>query len=277
MIEVQALDQILCIDGYESLPFTVNREPATFAVQTSRVALLYERLLSYAPDMESRIGCIKEVAESSVSLEGHIEVLEEKGIPGWIEDGTSHLKWPKGSDFYFDGLNVPYNHQNEWALGVLKLQERLEPDQTFVTAAKDILSYFYSKIIHPEDGVLPEDGRWPYWWGTAAEGWAATDLISTNMPSYAGDTGDAWISFRSIDSFAMLEWSAYLDQENQEKLVNSVAELIEHGQLLPQVTRGLPSNERDLDFETSTVGVFGRASSPAEIPEIVWVHALLKH
>jgi len=277
MIEVQALDQILCIDGYESLPFTVNREPATFAVQTSRVALLYERLLSYAPDMESRIGCIKEVAESSVSLEGHIEVLEEKGIPGWIEDGTSHLKWPKGSDFYFDGLNVPYNHQNEWALGVLKLQDRFEPDPTFVTAAKDILSYFYSKIIHPEDGVLPEDGRWPYWWGTAAEGWAATDLISTNMPSYAGDTGDAWISFRSIDSFAMLEWSAYLDQENQEKLVNSVAELIEHGQLLPQVTRGLPSNERDLDFETSTVGVFGRASSPAEIPEIVWVHALLKH
>ncbi len=97
------------------------------------------------------------------------------------------------------------------------------------------------------------------------------------MPAYAGDTGDAWISFRSIDSFAMLEWSAFLDQENQEKLVNSVAKLIEHGQLLPQVTRGLPPNERDLNFETSTVGVFGRASSPAEIPEVVWIHALLKH
>ena len=104
-----------------------------------------------------------------------------------------------------------------------------------------------------------------------------TDLISTNMPDYEGDTGEAWISFRSIDSFAMLEWSTHLDQEDQEKLVNSVVELIEHGQLLPQVARELPSNERDLDFEASTVGVFGRASSPSEIPEVIWIHTLLKH
>ena len=277
VLETQALNQILCIDGYESLPFTINREPATFAVQTSRVALLYERLVSYVPNIENSIDCIKEVAESSSTLENHIEVVADEEIPGWLKAGTSYLKWPKGSAFYFDGLNVPYNHQNEWALGVLKLQERFQIDSDTVTAAEEILSYFHSQIIESEGGGLPEDGRWPYWWGTASDGWAETTEISINMPTYAGDTGDAWISFRSIDSFAMLEWSDSLDQSAREKLVTSLIRLIESGQVLPQVARGLPPSERGINFDEEAIGVFGRASSPAEIPETVWIQALAHH
>ena len=276
-LEIQALNQILCIDGYESLPFTINREPATFAVQTSRIALLYERLVNYVPNIENSIGCIKEVAESSSTLENHIEVIAEEEIPGWLQAGTSYLKWPKDSAFYFDGLNVPYNHQNEWALGILKLQERFQIDSDTVTAAEEILSYFYLQIIKPEGGGLPKDGRWPYWWGTASDGWEETTEISTNMPTYTGDTGDAWISFRSIDSFAMLEWSDSLGQGAQENLVTSLIRLIESGQILPQVARDLPSSKRGINFDKAAIGVFGRASSPAEIPETVWIQALAHH
>ena len=277
VLEIQALNQVLCIDGYESRPFTVNREPTTFAVQTSRIALLYERLINYVPSIENSVDCIKDVAESSATLENHIEVIAEEEIPGWLEAGTSYLKWPKGSAFYFDGLNVPYNHQNEWALGVLKLQDRFQINPDTVTAAEEILAYFHSQIVEPEGGKLPEDGRWPYWWGTASDGWTETAEISTNMPTYTGDTGDAWISFRSIDSFAMLEWSDFLDQGAKEKLVISLTQLIESGQVLPQVARDLPLSERGINFDETTIGVFGRASSPAEIPETVWIQAIAHH
>lgn len=32
-----------------------------------------------------------------------------------MKPGNAHLRWPYGSAFYFDGLAVPYKHQNEWA------------------------------------------------------------------------------------------------------------------------------------------------------------------
>ena len=97
------------------------------------------------------------------------------------------------------------------------------------------------------------------------------------MPTYTGDTGDAWISFRSIDSFAMLEWSDSLGQGAQENLVTSLIRLIESGQILPQVARDLPSSKRGINFDKAAIGVFGRASSPAEIPETVWIQALAHH
>ena len=72
----------------------------------------------------------------------------------------------------------------------------------------------------------------------------------------------------------MLEWSDFLDQGAKEKLVISLTQLIESGQVLPQVARDLPLSERGINFDETTIGVFGRASSPAEIPETVWIQAI---
>ena len=273
-MEVRMLNEVICRDGYESLPFTVNREPATFAVQTSRIALLYGRVVDYRPILAEELRCMESVARSSAGLEGHIEELTDEGIVGWINPNVHYLKWPKGSAFPFDGLNVAYNHQNEWALGVLDSAWRFDLNEEVLVAAKAILSYFYTSVLIPEGGGFPTNGRWPYWWGTAREGWSATDEVSVNMPTYAGDYGDAWISFRTIDATAMIEWAKYLEEDASVVLLESLSGLIESGQVLPQLAGKMDLVNRELLVEPPVLGRFGRASSPAEFPEAIWAHVL---
>src|SRR5690606_7033645 len=100
-----------------SRAFTVDRSPALFAVQTSRLLLVYERYRDLVPNART-LPAVEAVAAASIALAGHEEVIDRGGIPGWIDAGAVFLRWPRGGKFPYDGVNVPFNHQNEWALGV---------------------------------------------------------------------------------------------------------------------------------------------------------------
>ena len=106
-------------EGFLTKAFTVDRSPNLFAVQTSRLLLLlnrYHRLSNNDSIDPYHLKLFKSVA----TLAGHIDILAiSDGEQHGLDKGSFYLKWPKGSAFPFDGLNVPYNHQNEWAYSVL--------------------------------------------------------------------------------------------------------------------------------------------------------------
>ena len=119
-IEFSLLDRVVATDGFQSWCFTVDRSPALSRCRP-RVLALYSRFreeVAGAP----RLPAVERVGLSSATLEDHEEVLETEVMPGWTSPGQAYLMWPRGSQFPYDGLNVPFNHQNEWALGVLRTQ-----------------------------------------------------------------------------------------------------------------------------------------------------------
>lgn len=272
-IEMELLETILDQSGMASRAFTVDRSPSVFAVQTSRLALLYDGYLEYYPAVGRYNPTAIEISRDSVSLVGHMEVLTDAAIPSWSEEGQSHLMWPKGSAFMFDGLNVPFNHQNEWALSIVRSNQNLISDATW-DAAEDILGFFYDQILVPEREVFPDGGVWPYWWGTAWDGWAAEDEVSLNTPTYAGDRGDSWISFRTIDAEAMVEWSDHLAATAGGQLLDNIAGMVQDGVVLPYIAAALVEHGVLPAISESTFGRFGRAGSPSELPAMVWAHVL---
>ena len=116
-LELRVLDRLVGEVGFETRGFTIDRSPALFAVQTSRVGILYSRYLELS-ERPVDLPHLRAVAARSVELDGHEESIDRSGIPGWVDPGVAFLTWRRGDKFPFDGANVPYNHQNEWALGV---------------------------------------------------------------------------------------------------------------------------------------------------------------
>lgn len=271
-IELDLLDHIVATEGFESWCFTVDRSPALFAVQTSRLALLHHRYRAELADA-APLPAIAEVAAASPRLAEHEEVVADDGMPGWLDPGTAYLRWPRGSEFSFDGINVPFNHQNEWALGVLVTGDAETPAWA-TAAATEILAFFYDHVLAPHGGQFPPDGSWPYWWGVAWDGWTADRDLSVNRPSYDGDHGPAWITFRSIDAAAQIEWSSTLPADEARLLRTSAAQLVTKGMLLPQVAGPLTDHGVAVALDRDVVGTYGRATTPSELPDLVWAHVL---
>lgn len=207
-IEISLLLLILKSDErFLTKAFTVDRSPTLFAVQTSRLLLLlnrYHRLSNVDNIDPFHLELFKSVA----TLSGHIDVLAvSDGNEHGLANDAYYLKWPKGSSFPFDGLNVPYNHQNEWAYSILdslsigQLAQELD-DVEPVEASFSIIDKFVKDNI--STGIFPSSGEWPYWWGRAYEGWTDQDGISANIPSYNGDRSMAFISFKSIDVLSLM-------------------------------------------------------------------------
>ena len=272
-IEMELLETVLGAKGIETLAFTVDRSPARFAVQTSRLASLYQHYLELFPASRSEFPALDRIVRDSTGLADHIEVVNQLGVDGWLPEGQAHLMWPEGSAFPFDGLNVPFNHQNEWAHATLGTRHAEIPVATR-QIAEDVLGFFYDQILVPEGGVFPNVGVWPYWWGQAWEGWEVGDGISQNTTSYPGDRGNAWITFRTIDAEAMVEWSRYLDDGAAQTLLMDIAEMVRDGVVLPQVTSGLVEVGVLPELAASTYGRFGRVADPSRFPSVVWVHVL---
>lgn len=272
-IEMELLETVLSAEGMASKAFTVDRSQALFAVQTSRLAVLFQRYLEVFPASGRFFPELTQLSHASFNLDGHIEVIDEGGVAGWLPAGQAQLMWPKESAFPFDGLNVPFNHQNEWALAILEANQDWVPASS-LEAANEILNFFYGQTLLPEGGVFPGEGIWPYWWGTAWDGWNAEDDVSINMPSYVGDHGNSWITFRSIDTEAMVAWSDHLDGTAGGQLLDSVVAMVWNGDVLPQIAAALVEHGVLPAISDSAFGRFGRASSPSEFPAMVWAHVL---
>jgi len=277
-LEIFLLNQLLNTEyEFRTRAFTVGREPALFAVQTSRLLLLFNRYMRLFPD-GLQLSSLPQLRRSVLSLQGHIEVLATAG-EGSIEPepGRSYLHWPKGSAFYFDGLNVPYNHQNEWAYAVFDTLKDAPPtnetERNALAAATDIVTQFFSAIA--SQGEMPASGMWPYWWGQARAGWTAEQGVSRNRPEYAGDNLTAWISFRSIDAMTVLAAGTHLQSAREEKLRNSIATLVHAGLLFPFVAAGFDAQERLPLPNRAPALAYARMTAPSDLQSAVYAYYTL--
>ncbi|MCG6121922.1 MAG: hypothetical protein MEP57_04345 [Microvirga sp.] len=257
---------------YATQAFTVDRSPALFAVQTSRLLLLMDRYVTEIA-RGARSPAHEDVRRAVHCLDGHIEVLARGGEPArWMSRGAAHLRWPKGSQFSFDGLAVPFNHQNEWAYAVLRTGS-VEACPQARAAAVEILDHFATRIAPM--GALPGNGVWDYWWGVAHDGWSEEDGVSTNRPSYPGDKIRAWISFRTIDAMALLAGADHLPYPTAENALVAVRSLTEKGLLYPFASYELARRGEAVRLERDVALTYARISAPWEMQSAVWAYRSL--
>lgn len=256
-------------ERYRTRAFSVDRSEALFAVQTSRLLLLLQRYLQeVSPDDAAITKTYRKVKTSVHCLIDHIDQISlTPQPPGWLKTDTPYLAWPKGSAFYFDGLNVPYNHQNEWAYSVLSTEP--DPDcPSAVQSAQKILQSFLTR--ESSIGSFPLNGTWDYWWGQAYMGWTKAENISDNMPSYPGDHIKAWISFRSIDVMSALASLDALPRWTQENLISSAQALLRDGHVYPFVNQALVQKGHQPIVNPVDALKYSRAGASWELQNTAW-------
>lgn len=271
-LEIALIDRHQAAGRYRTRAFTVDRSQALFAVQTARLLLLFQRYRSEVPGALP-LASFDSLKRDVLTLKDHIEVLARQGeTEQWLAPGRAHLRWPKGSKFYFDGLAVPFNHQNEWAYAVA---ENADPvaDAAPLAAARDIVQHFVDRIA--PGGQLPATGVWDYWWGRAHDGWTSSDKVSDNKPEYPGDKGKAWISFRTIDAMALLSVSRQADPAVHAKALESAAALTSKGLLYPLANQALVPHTGRIHLQPEVANEYARLTSPWELANVVWSLARL--
>ena len=263
------MHQLNSKDGLQCRTFSVDRSLAIFAVQSSRFAMFLHRYLNLFPDrnMEKEY---KKLQQQVLTLHQHMEVLE-KGISKivtdkWNKSDAYYLKWPKGNSFYFDGLNVPYNHQNEWATFILETTK----NKKYVGIASSIINLFIDNI-ETEKHTLPMNAIWPYWWGKAWDGWSKTEQISEQKKEYSGDKGNGWISFRSIDAISILALAlAEATNPQYHKNVIQISKFVQNGKLYPFVSTKLHQHNILPALKKEVISDYIRFTSPWELDNCVW-------
>lgn len=275
-MELKIIDDIWGLGRYKTRAFSIDRSPELFAVQTSRLLLLMQRYLDEV-DQPIVLRSYRDVKKTVYSLKDHIEVLAYSGeSERWIEPGKPHLRWPKGSKFYYDGTPVPFNHQNEWAYSIIStFDKRTDLPETKLDDALDIIDFFINRIT--KKGEFPRNGEWDYWWGTARDGWAAEDGISINTPEYVGDKIKAWISFRSIDAMSTLSASEYFEPEVRTRSIHSISSLVSRGLLYPFVGYELVRRGEPITLTKNVALQYIRFSSPWEIQNAAWAQLYFSH
>lgn len=270
-LEMRSLDDLLDQHmGFHSKGFTHDRSPALFAVQTSRLLLLFDRYLEELPNAPP-LKNTEDLRELVLNLDGHIEQLAHEGEETvWMKEGTAHLRWPKCSAFYFDGMPVPYNHQNEWAYSLFNAARvRGQPhDSPKLDDQRRIIGFFMERL--GKDGGFPEINGWYYWYGHAFEGWSENDERSCNTPRYSGDKGLAWISFRTIDFMSVLSALDFISGLDRRRIRDSAFKTVKRGEVYPFASRSLLALGVVPQIEIPALQRYLRATSPWEISNTPW-------
>lgn len=275
-LEIRLLDDLLMeSSALSSRAFTKDRVPAIFAVQSSRFLLLFDRYRRIFPDA-SRLITHERLRKRVLTLDQHIEKLSSSGeAKRWAEPGTRHLRWPKGSAFFFDGMPVPYNHQNEWAYAVFESSRQTNTPTTSreLEPQREMIRHFLRHLS--PDGGFPEVGGWHYWWGHAFDGYSSKAGLSTNKPEYPGDKSLAWVSFRTIDLMSVLSSMDFLPGVDRQRLLASAQTRIETGDVYPFAARSMHEANAHPGLMSSVAFIYARSGAPWELSNQPWALVML--
>ncbi|MET0526017.1 MAG: hypothetical protein ABWZ91_14525 [Nocardioides sp.] len=265
--EVVIADRQWRAGRYASRAFTVDRSRGLFAVQTSRLLLLMERYADELADPAILPGHAQ-LRVAVRDLADHVEVMAVGGQDAWWwPPEVPYLEWPKGTAVSFDGVNVPYNHQNEWAYAV----DRADAGPLARRHARAVVSQFLRRIA--PGGRLPLAGTWDYSWGRTYEGWTESEGVSRNKPEYDGDRITSGLSFRSIDAMSALALAPALDPTIRAHVQSSAATLVEEGKLYPFVGYELLRAGTEVELQQDVVRRYLRVSSPWELQNAAWAYS----
>jgi hypothetical protein len=170
------------------------------------------------------------------------------------------LGYRRGSDFWADGANVPYNYTSGYVDGLLGAGPG---DAATVALALELME----PLLRGEDIATVDS--WPYWWARGREGWSASESISLNTPDYAGFVGVAHITYRSMDAAAVLRLRDAQVGSVPNEVVANLARLVAGGQLLPWVQERLPDTMKQPLAERVAYR-YARSAAPWEFQSQVW-------
>ena len=244
--------------GYVSRRYSRNRVPLLFALHLGRIAhvLNSARELGFCPTACD--GALSGLHTELAALQQTVEMpLVE------IQAGQSFQTFAlrRGSAFWADGANAPYNYLSGSALGVLA---STTPTDAQVRRATDLML-----PLQVLESTATAD-IWHYWWGHGYSGWTATDQISTNTPGYVGQTSWAHIAYRSIDAMALVRLHAVAPSAVSIQTIENVRRLVGSGQLLPFVNEELVRIGARVGLPAAVALRFSRSASPWELQAQIW-------
>lgn len=269
--EIHSLDDLLDTDqGFYTKAFPHDGSVALFAVQTSRLLLLFDR---YSEDFPGspQLRNTEKLRRMVTSLEGHIDQLAHEGEDAaWMKPGSAHLRWPKCSSFYFDGMPVPFNHQNEWAYSLFNAARLRgeKTDSSSLNDQRDIIESFMRRLS--DHGGFPATEDWYYWYGHAYDGWTKAEGRSCNTPSHPGDHGLAWISFRTIDFISVMSVLDFVKGLSTERLLGSAVDAVKYGDVCPLASRSLLAVGKIPQIQLPVLELYYRVTAPWELASSPW-------
>ena len=235
--------------GHSARRYSQDRSPQLFALHIGRIA----HLLSAAEEAGFRsleiTRSLNILNKQLVSLEGTVEVIVQEGK-------YATLGYRKGSAFWADGSNVPYNYISGYVLGLLSSGAGVNDS---VSRAKELMR----PILEIEN--LAVQNLWQYWWGKGRYGWINTDDVSINTPVYGGYTGTAHITYRSMDAMAILRLASLDPLSVDSAVIQNIRRLVANGYLLPFVNQELIRIGRAEKINTNVALHFARSAAPWEL------------
>ena len=184
--EIKYLEEKMSsIEFMASKRYSLSGESAYFLIHNHLFIDLISKLRLSDTDPSSRL--IEKLIETELTIENFKEIFFNN-----TTINTVFIK--KGSDFWADGVNAPYNFTSAIVIGLLS-QAKAYNDYLF---AEELLT----PLLKNEFSIFK--GSWHYWWGLGKTGWTSEDNVSLNTPSYLGNSSIANKSYLAIDAEAIL-------------------------------------------------------------------------
>lgn len=274
--EMSLLDGLLD-DGNPGLwckVYSMNREPVIWAVQTGKVLLLMKRYLNEAPQ-PLPLRNFEKLQRMTTALDSHIEVIAvaAAGDP-WVKPGRRYLKWPKGTAAPFDGVGIPYNHQDIWATAVTYGLDEDVRETESALAARDVI-----ELLLDTEGLItspPPDYGWRYWWGQARAGWTAEDGVSVNTPVWGRELAIAIPRYCTYDAIGALTVSRLFPELLPQTLLDYFCEGAEQGGLEPFLNRELRRRGREVHLSPTVAYAHLRMDAAPDFRNVVWAYKALQ-
>ncbi|MGH1397208.1 MAG: hypothetical protein ACRAVC_24700, partial [Trichormus sp.] len=184
-----------------------------------------------------------------------------------------YLQWVKGGVMPYDGANLPFNHQNDWASGVLFQIESNERTTPYAKAAHDI-----AQILLDIEGLQdnpPSNYTWHYWWGQGRAGWTVEDGISKNRPQYDGDKSIAHISYRTIDAMAVLTVGRVFPQLVTDEVLDYFTKAVENDGLYLFTMQELLHYGKQAKISEALAYRYLRMDSAWNLENTIWAYRAL--
>ncbi|MCX7342390.1 MAG: hypothetical protein NT037_18205 [Hyphomicrobiales bacterium] len=180
----------------------------------------------------------------------------------------NQLVYRKGSPFYLDGSNVPWNYQSGWVEGLAAMATFGAVDDASRVAATAMVYDFIKVEIVPRKPDI-----WQYCAGPCQDGWKSGEGVSVNTPEWEGNktrTSTAHTSYRAMDARAVLEAMATWKIDGLEWFPRYVKGLVERGWLYPMTMAPLAKHGLRPKLGAAEIASFGRSTIPFDVHNQLW-------
>lgn len=271
MLEMKVLDQLLeSPHGLISNRYGKNRLDHLCELHSARVAetvMRYEHYVQNPYRLQNkqvlREGMDLEKRENSLTYLVRATKDDQNGVPA----GKRYLRCT--DLLVVDGVAAPYNYMTGWVSSICieeNFGEKIGKEQQEI--ARDFISILLSA---PDFLDYDENCEWPYYFGAAYHGFAPEDQIATNISFWPGQTYTADISYRYMDSKAIISMMCQFPDLWNERVINYLSDGIKNGSLWPSVNEILVDYDRSImEPEARTLPKYSRVRYSYFMQNAAW-------